>query len=86
MNGLRPDSLGRRLVTRSQISNYPTRNQLDRDTPRHSLEFSKSNFFYSGAKTWNEISLEINKFHDQHVQKETEGIPAKLVSFPKHDP
>ena len=50
MNGLCPDNLRGRLVTRSQISNYPT---------RQSLEFSISSFFYSGAKTWNEIPLEI---------------------------
>ena len=61
MNGLCPDNLRRRLVTRSQISNYPTRNQLDLDTPRQNLEFSKSSFFYSGAKTWNEIPLEIRR-------------------------
>ena len=59
MDGLSPDKLRGRLVTRSQISNYPTRNQLDLDTPRQNLEFSKSSFFYSGAKTWNEIPFEI---------------------------
>ena len=52
-------SLKGRLVTRSEIFNYPTRNQLDLDTTRQNLEFSKSSFFYSGAKTWNEIPLEI---------------------------
>ena len=59
MNGLCPDNLRGRLITRSQISNYSTRNQLDLDTPRQNLEFSKSSFFYSGVKTWNEIPLEI---------------------------
>ena len=59
MNGLCPDNLRGRLVTRSQISNYPTRNQLDLDTPRQNLEFSKGSFFYSGAKAWNQIPLEI---------------------------
>ena len=59
MNGLCPDNLRVRLVTRSQISNYPIRNHLDLDTPRQNLEFSKSSFFYSGAKIWNEIPLEI---------------------------
>ena len=59
MNGLCPDNLRGRLVTRSQISNFPTRNHLDLDTPRQNLEFSKSSFFYSGAKTWNKIPLEI---------------------------
>ena len=44
MNGLCPDNLRGRLVTRSQISNYPTRNQLDLDTPRQNLEFSKNSF------------------------------------------
>ena len=59
MNGLCPDNLRGRLVTRSQISNYPTRNHLDLDIPRKNLEFSKSSFFYSGAKMWNKIQLEI---------------------------
>ena len=59
MNGLCPDNLRGRLVTRSQISSYQTRNQLDIDTPRQNLEFSKNSFFYSGAKTWNEIPSEI---------------------------
>ena len=59
MDGLSLENLRGRLVTRSQISNYPTRNHLDLDTPRQNLEFSKSNFFYSGVKTWNEIPLEI---------------------------
>ena len=44
MNGLCPDNLRGRLVTRSQIYNYPTRNQLDFDTPRQNLEFSKNSF------------------------------------------
>ena len=59
MNGLCPDNLRGRLVTKSLISNYPTRNQLDLDTPRQNLEFSKGMFFYSGAKAWNQIPLEI---------------------------
>ena len=59
INGLCPDNLRGRLVTRSQISNYPTRNHLDLDIPRQNVEFSISRFFYSGAKTWNEIPLEI---------------------------
>ena len=87
MNGLCSDNLRGRLGTRSQISNYRTRNQLDLGAPRQNLEFSKSSFFYSGAKTWNEIPLEIRiEFHNYHVQKETGGILAKLASFPKHDP
>ena len=85
MNGLCPDNLRGRLATRSQISNYPTRNQLDLDTPRQNLEFSKNSFFYSGAKTWNEIPLEIRR-SSTITQKETEGILAKLEPFPKHDP
>ena len=59
MNGLCPDNLRGRLTTRSEISNYPTRNQFDLDIPRQNLEFSKRSFFYSGAKTWNEIPLQI---------------------------
>ena len=45
--------------SRSQISNYPRRNQVDLDTPRQNLEFSSSSLLYSGAKTWNEIPLGI---------------------------
>ena len=87
MNGLCPDNLRGRLVTKAQISNYPTRNHLDLDTPRQNLEFSKSSFFHSGAKTWNEIPLEIRmSFTITIFQKGTEGIPTKLASFPKHDP
>ena len=59
MNGFCQDNLRGRLVTRSQISNYRTRNWLGLATPRQNLEFSKSSFFYSGAKTWNKIPLEI---------------------------
>ena len=51
LNGLCPDSIGRRLVLRPQLSNYSTRNQLGLDVPRLNLEFSKNNFFYSGVKT-----------------------------------
>ena len=44
MNGLCPDNLRGKLVKRSQIPNYRTRNQLDLDTQRHNLEFSESSF------------------------------------------
>ena len=50
MNGLCPDNVRGRLVTRSQISNYPTRNQLDLDTPRQNLKFPKKSFFYSARR------------------------------------
>ena len=59
LNGLYPENLKGRLVAKSQISSYRTRNQLDIDTPRQNLELSKRNFFYSGAKAWNEIPLQI---------------------------
>ena len=59
MNYLCPDNLRGRLVTSSQISNYPTRNQLDLDSQMQNEEFSKSSFFYSCAKKLNEIPLEI---------------------------
>ena len=59
MNALYPINLRRRLVTRSQISNYPTRNQLDLDTASRTQDSPKAVLFYSGAKTWNEIALEI---------------------------
>ena len=59
LNGLCPENLKGRLVARSQISSYRTRNQLDLDTPRQNLELSKRNFFYSGAKAWNEIPWQI---------------------------
>ena len=59
INGLCPNNLKGRLATRSQISNYSTRNYLDLDIPRQNLEFSEKSFFYFGAKTWNEIPLQI---------------------------
>ena len=59
INGLCPDNLKGRLATRSQISNYSTRNYLDLDMPRQNLEFSKKSFFYCGAQTWNEIPIQI---------------------------
>ena len=58
INGLCPDNLKGRLATRSQISNYSTRNYLDLDIPRQNLEFSKKSFFYCGAQTWNEIPIQ----------------------------
>ena len=54
-----PDTLKGRFITRSEISSYSTRNQLDIDIPRQNLEFSKGSFFYFGAKTWNEIPRNI---------------------------
>ena len=59
VNGLCPDNLKGKLVTRSQISNYSTRNCLHLDIPRQNLDFSKRSFFYYGAQTWNEIPLQI---------------------------
>ena len=59
LNDLYRDGLRGRLVLRSQLSSYSTRNQLDLDIPRLNLEFSKNNFFYSGVKTWNDIPLQI---------------------------
>ena len=59
LNGQCPESLNGKLITRSQISKYQTRNQQDLDIPRLNLEFSKTNFFYTSAKTWNEIPLQI---------------------------
>ena len=58
-NGLRPDSLRGTIVTRSQISSYLIRNQLDIDIPRGNLESPKGSFFYSGAKTWNQTPIHI---------------------------
>ena len=55
MNDFCPNSLRGRFVTRSEISCYSTRNQLDIGIPKLNLKFSKGTFFYSGAKTWNEI-------------------------------
>ena len=59
LNGTCPESLDGKLITRSQISKYQTRNQPDLDIPRLNLEFSKTSFFYTSAKTWNEIPLQI---------------------------
>ena len=59
INGLCPDNLKGRLATRSQISNYSTRNYLNLDILRQNLEFFKKSFFYCGAQTWNEIPVQI---------------------------
>ena len=58
VNFLWSDNLRGRLVYRSQLSSYSTRNQLDLDISRLNLEFSKNNIFYSGVHTWNNIPLE----------------------------
>ena len=59
LNGLCPESVNRKLITRSQISKYQTRNQQDLEIPRFNLDFSNTSFFYTSAKTWNEIPLQI---------------------------
>ena len=58
-NGLYPDKMKGRLVTRFHISTYSSRNSLHLNNPRQNLEFSKRSFFHSGAQTWNEISQQI---------------------------
>ena len=59
MNGLCPDSLRGKFITRSEISTYSTRNQVVIGITRQNLEFSKGSFFHSGTKTWNEIPRNI---------------------------
>ena len=59
INGLCPDNLKGRLTTRSQISNYSTRNYLDLNTPGQKLRILQKECFYCGANTWNEIPLQI---------------------------
>ena len=63
MNGLCPDSLRGKFITRSEISSYSTRNQLDIDIPRQNLEFS--------SKTWNEIPRNIRISPTISMFKET---------------
>ena len=83
INGLCPDNLKGRLATRSQISNYSTRNYLDLDIPRQNLEFSKKSFLLWCKDVERNPITNKNEFHDYHVQKEIKGIPAKLASFPE---
>lgn len=60
INGICPDSRRGRFICRSEMSRtYSTRNQLNIDTARQNLEFSKGSFFHSVAKTWNEIPRNI---------------------------
>lgn len=81
MNGLCPDSLRDRFRTRSEISSYSTRNELDIDIPGQNLEFSTESFFYSGVKTWNEIPINIRMSPTISIFKRN------LKGFPKkHDP
>ena len=60
-SGSVPDSLKGRFSTRSQLSNYRLKKSLDIDVPRQNLEFSKRSFYYSAAKAWNEIPLNIRQ-------------------------
>ena len=85
-NGLCPDNLKGRLATRSQISNYSTRNYIDLDILRQNLEFSKEFFLLWCTDVERNPNTNKNEFHDYHVQKEMKGIPAKLASSPNHDP
>ena len=83
INGLCPDNLKGRLVTRSQISNYSTRNCLHLDTPRQNLEFSKRIFLLWCTDVERNPITNKNEFHDYNAQKEIKGIPAQLASFPE---
>ena len=83
INGLCPDSLKGKLVTRPQISNYSTGNCLHLDIPRQNLEFSKRNSFYCGAQTWNETTFHVKMSSKITSFKKIRGIPAQLASFPK---
>ena len=71
MNDICPESLRGRFIIRSEILRYSTRNQLDIDIPSHNLEFSKGSFFYCGAKTWNEIPINIRMSPTIPCLKET---------------
>ena len=57
MNGLYPVNL--RYITRSELSYYSRRNQLDLDIPRKNLEFSKRTVFHPGAELRNDIPAQI---------------------------
>ena len=70
LNGLCPENLNGKLITRSKTSNYQTRNQQDLDIPR-----------LNGINT---IANKI-KFQCLHFKKNTEGISPELKSFPKQD-
>ena len=86
INGLRPDSLRGRFITRSKRSSYSTRNHLDNDIPRQDLEFSKGSFFYSGAKTWNEIPKNIRMSPKLSMFKGNLKKSYSVNKLPKHDP
>ena len=86
-NDLCPDSLKGRFSTRSQLSNYLLRNSLDIDVPRQNLEFSKGSFYYSAAKAWNEIQLNIRQSPTICTfKKKLENFLLNWQRFPKHDP
>ena len=86
-NDLCPDSLKGRFSTRSQLSNYRLRNSLDIDVPRQNLEFSKRSFYYSAAKVWNEIPLNIRQSPTIYTfKKKLKDFLLNRQRFPKHDP
>ena len=76
INDVCSDSLQGKLVTRSQISNYSTYNNLHLDIPRQNLKFSERMLHTRGTKSH-------YKSQDFLVQQEIKRIPAQLASFPK---
>ena len=86
MNDLCPDSVNGRFSTMSEISSYSTRSHIDIDIPRQNLEFSYASFFYSGAKTWNEIPRNIRMSITISMFKINWKGSYKINRFPKHDP
>ena len=55
LHGLCPDNLRHKLVERSMISEYGTRNHRDLHIPKVRLEYAKISIYFSGAKNWNDI-------------------------------
>ena len=58
-NGLCPENLKNKFITRSNILGYNRRKIDDLEIPWLRLEYCKKSFGYQGASTWNEVPKQI---------------------------
>ena len=54
INGLCPENLFDKYLSRSCFSSYNTRNARDLQIPRCSTEFFKKSFHYTSIQNWND--------------------------------
>ena len=84
INGLCPDNLKGKFVTRSQISKLFNKKLPTSRRPKAKPRiFQKEFFLLWCAEVERDSITDKNELHDNHVQKEIKGIPEKLASFPE---